>query len=57
MASELELPLGAPIRAGEGAALVAEDQRLDQRAGEGRAVDGDEGLLAPGARLVESAGD
>ena len=55
-AGELELAADAPLGAGEGAALVAEEERLDQRAGERRAVDGDEGLAPARAPLVEGAG-
>ena len=46
---ELALAIGA--RVGEGAALVAEQLRLEQRVGDGGAVDRDERLL--GARRVE----
>ncbi len=53
----LELAADAALGAGERAALVAEDERLDERARQRRAVDGEEGLRAPGAALVEGAGD
>ena len=49
-----EAPLVGP---GEGAALVTEHLALDQRGGNGGAVDGNEGLVAPGAELVDGAGD
>ena len=42
----IEPPLLAPDGAGEGAALVAEELRLEQRLGERGAVDLDEGLAA-----------
>ena len=48
-----EAPLIGP---GEGTALVAEHLALDQRGGDGGAVDGDERLFAPGAELVDGAG-
>ena len=47
---------GAPlIRAGERAALVAEDLGLHQRGRDGGAVDGDERLLAPRGEVVDGA--
>ena len=44
-------------RAGEGAALMAEQDRLDEIGGEGAAVDGDEGLRLALARPLDGAGD
>ncbi len=44
-------------RAGEGAPLVAEQLRLEQRLGEGGAVDGDEGAVRAASPLVDRAGD
>jgi hypothetical protein len=52
-----EPPLAPPDRAGEGAALVAEQLRLQQRVGERRAVDRHEGAAVPGPALVQGAGD
>ena len=49
-----EMPRGS---AGERSALVSEQLRLDQLRRHGRAVDGDERALAPGAALVDRAGD
>ena len=54
-ARQLELAARAPLGAREGAALVAEDERLDERPGQRRAVDRHEGLVAPRAHLVERA--
>ena len=45
------------LGAGEGAALVAEQLALQQRLGNGGAVDGDERLVGAVAVLVEGAGD
>ena len=50
-----ELALLLRERAGEGAALVAEQLRLQQRLRQRRAVDGDEGSLAARAVLVQGA--
>jgi hypothetical protein len=44
----LDLAEGGLGRAGEGALLVAEELALQQRLGDGRAVDGDEAALALG---------
>ena len=44
-------------RAGERAALVAEELRLDERLGDRAAVDDEERLVAPVARLVDRARD
>src|SRR5215831_1259928 len=52
-AGELELAARASLGAGERAALVSEDERLDQRARKSRAVYGDEGLVAARAHFVE----
>ena len=49
-----EMPRGS---AGKRSALVSEQLRLDQLRRHGRAVDGDERALAPGAALVDRAGD
>src|SRR5882762_5523329 len=50
---KLELSLLALMGAGEGALLVAEQLRLDQRVGDGTAIDRDKGLVAPGAQLMD----
>ena len=50
---QLELAELARVRAGEGAALVAEELRFDERVGDGRHVDGDERLIAPGTPPVD----
>src|SRR5712692_11158065 len=55
--SQLELAELARVGAGEGAALVAEQLRFDQRVGNGRHVDGDEGLVAPRAAPMDGPGD
>ena len=54
---QLEAAGAALDGAGEGAFLVAEELALDQRLGNGRAVDGDKGLAAAGAEVVQGAGD
>ena len=46
----------APARAGEGALLVAEQLVLEQRLGDGGAVDGHEGALGAVGELVQRAG-
>ena len=46
-----------PVRPGEGAALVAEQLGLEQRVGQRRAVDRDEGAVGAGAGVVNGAGD
>ena len=48
-----EAPL---LGAGEGSALVTEHLALDERGGNGRAVDGDERLVAARAELMDGAG-
>ena len=53
----LELADAARHRAGEGALLVAEQLRFQQRLGNGRAVDGDERLARARRALVDVAGD
>src|SRR6266540_763797 len=53
----LEAADTARLRAGEGAAFVAEQFALQQRFRDGGAVDGDEGRLRPVAVLVDGAGD
>ena len=53
----LETARGAGIGAGEGAALVAEQLRLDQIARDRRHVDGDERAVAPLAVVVQRARD
>ena len=51
-------PAEPPLRrAGERALLVAEQLLLEQRVGERGAVDGDEGLAAPGREIVHRLGD
>ena len=45
------------LGAGEGAAFVAEQLALQQRLGNGRAIDGDERLVGAVAVLVDGAGD
>jgi len=50
-------PAAAVERAGEGAALVAEQLALDQLARDGGHVDGDEGAGAAAAVIVQRAGD
>src|SRR5262245_28001428 len=42
---------------GEGAALVAEQLRLEQGLGDGRTIDVDEGALLARARVVDRAGE
>ena len=49
---QLEAPLLAPDRAGERAALVAEQLALEQRLSEGRTVHPDEGFVAARRLLV-----
>src|SRR5712692_2569978 len=51
--SQLELAELARVGAGEGAALVAEQLRFDQRVGNGRHVDGDEGLVTARAAPMD----
>ena len=53
----LEGSVGPHVRAGEGAALVAEERALHQPLGQGRAVDGHERLVAARALLVEGPGE
>src|SRR3954462_13451393 len=57
LVGELELPRLLAGRAGERAALVAEELAFEELAGKGCAVDLDERFPAPNAALVESAGD
>src|SRR6266436_2042923 len=45
------------VGSGEGATLVPEELRLDERLGQRRAVDGDEGPLGTPARIVDGASD
>ncbi len=45
----------AVLRAGEGALLVAEEFRLEQLCGNGRGVDGHEGLVAAAAGAIQGA--
>ena len=54
---DLEPPLAQGGRPGEGALLVAEELALDERGGQGGAVELDEGPLPPGAQRVEGVGD
>jgi hypothetical protein len=54
---QLELADLAGDGAREGAALVAEELGLEDVAGDGAAVDGQEALAAPRARLVQRGGD
>jgi hypothetical protein len=54
---DLEQPLALAVRAGEGAALVAEQLALLQRLRDRRAVLGDEGLPAAARVLVDRARD
>ena len=54
---DLELPPGPPLGPRERAAFVPEDERLDERPREGRAVDRHERVRLARARLVQSAGD
>ena len=53
----LEPPGPAPHRAGEGAALVAEQLGLHEGLGQRGAVDGDEGAALPRARVVDEASE
>ena len=53
----LEAPGGARLRAGEGAALMAEQLRFDQVARDRRHVDGDERPVAPLAVVMQRARD
>src|SRR5207247_10486244 len=46
-----------PVGSREGATLVPEELRLDERLGQRRAVDGDEGTLGTPARIVDGASD
>src|SRR5690606_4057378 len=52
---ELDLARRLPDRAGEGAALVAEEFRFEQGFGNRGAIDGHEAVLAPARQLVQSA--
>ena len=52
---EASLALG--VRAGEGAALVAEQLRFEQLARDGRDIDGNEGLVGTWAVPVQGARD
>ena len=54
---ELEPPFLRPLRAGEGALLVAEELGLDQRLGERRATHLDERLLGPRRVVVDRVRD
>src|SRR6185295_1902845 len=54
---ELESPELFLKRAGEGAALVTEQLRLDQGLGDGGRVDGHERLLPPGTLAMDGTGD
>jgi hypothetical protein len=53
---QLEAAGLAGDRAGEGAALVAEELRLDEIPGDGRAVDADERLVLAGGVVVDRRG-
>ena len=53
----LELADAAAVGAGEGAAFVAEQLALQQRFGDGGAVDGQERRGGPAAVVVQGAGD
>ena len=53
---ELEATALEPVRAGEGAALVAEELGLDERLRQGRAVDGHERTVRPRAPVVDGVG-
>ena len=53
----LEQPGLGPARIGEGAPLVAEQLGLEQRLGDRRAVDVDEGAARARARAMDHAGD
>src|SRR5207244_4804373 len=53
----LELPGLAPVRAGEGALLVAEELGLEQPRRDRRTVDLDEGTVAPGRLRMDGPGD
>ncbi len=52
---EIQLADFAGARAGEGAALVAEEFVFDQAFGDGGAIQGDEGLLAAGRKMMDGA--
>src|SRR5262249_4050464 len=54
---QLEAPRLLAVGARERAALVAEELRLQQRLGQGGAVDGQEGTVGPAARGVNRARD
>src|SRR5262249_57762945 len=54
---ELEAPEPSLERSREGAALVSEDLALDERLGNGRAVDGHEGTQAALGPLVDGPRD
>jgi len=45
--------LGAGVRAGEGALLMAEELAFEELLGENGAIDGNEGLVRARARVVE----
>jgi hypothetical protein len=53
----LDLADGLLAGAGEGALLVAEELALEQRVGNGRAVDRHHALAGAGAQLVHGAGE
>jgi hypothetical protein len=57
VASQLQMTAHLAVGARERAALVTEDQRLHQGPRNRRAVDGDEGMIAAAAHLVQSARD
>ncbi len=52
-----EAPDPPRLRAGEGAAFVAEQFALEQGLRDGRAVDGDERFIGAGAMLIDRARD
>ena len=54
---QLEAAALEPVGSREGATLVPEELRLDERLGQRRAVDGDEGTLGTPARIVDGARD
>ena len=55
-AGDFELAAGFAKRVGEGALDVAEQLAFQERVGDGRAVDGDERLVLPGAVVVDGLG-
>jgi hypothetical protein len=53
----LDLADALALGAGEGAFLVAEQFRFEDRFGQGAAIDGHEGMVAPAAEVVQAARD